>query len=169
MRLLLILLLAINLGITLTGWFTQPERVAVHFDRSGHPDRWASAEIHAAVLAGLHLLIFGLLLATPSLVIRLPTRSVSLPHRDYWLHPDRRIQTRTLLECHLWRFGAVLLGVHAVLNLAVLRANLRQPPHLDVRPLLATVAAFTVYGVVWSATLWRAFRLPAEDPGSRAP
>ncbi len=162
MRALLMVLLAANLGVTAAGWVLLPDRVAVHFASDGRPDGWGSQRQQAAVMTVVHVLIFALLWSGPALVVRLPPRWVNLPHREYWLRPERKAQTRKLLERLLGRFGSVLLLLHVILGVLVLRANLRRPPWLEVRLLYIALAAFALYTVGWLVTFWRAFRIPAS-------
>src|SRR6185295_9706960 len=77
-----------------------PARVASHFNFAGQPDGWMSRTsyllVEAALAIGLPLFIVGI----SSLTRVLPARLWNLPHREYWLAPERRKQTSAWLVQH---------------------------------------------------------------------
>ncbi|MCG8600516.1 MAG: DUF1648 domain-containing protein [Verrucomicrobiales bacterium] len=91
-RIVMVSFFALTIGfLCFTYWaHTQlPERVPVHFDGAGKPDRFSSKVELTAVNAGvavLMLILFGLL---PFFLEKIPPRFWNLPHRDYWLAPER--------------------------------------------------------------------------------
>lgn len=121
-----------------------PERLAVHFGAAGAPDGWMLKDsfvvFSPAMLLGVSLVFYGL-----NFVMRhAPPRYLNLPHKDYWLAPERREQTlrrmgQDFLLIGLF-LGAFLLAIEHLLVLA----NLRQPPGLDVGQLLVCTGALVV-------------------------
>ncbi len=105
------------LGASLQGYYlTQlPERVAVHFNSSGEPDRW-DTPLGAAVPAWVVLSIFPLLgSALVLLLSKIPPQFINLPNKEYWLDPTRRADTIAWLQ----RFFALFLLVPVVTLIAV--------------------------------------------------
>ena len=101
-----------------------PERVPVHFDLQGNPDRWSSPMELTGVLVGVSaffLLLFGLL---PLFMTRLPPSLWNLPHRDYWLAPTRKEGTARVVSMFCFRIGSLtslffLLLHQAVISVAI--------------------------------------------------
>src|SRR5207237_1170658 len=80
-----------------------PERVATHFDASGQPNGWMSRHGHIIFIMLLGLAL-PLLVAGSFFCLRFfPGRGINLPHREYWLAPERRAGTFSYLLRHgLW-------------------------------------------------------------------
>ncbi|WP_257387181.1 hypothetical protein [Tahibacter caeni] len=138
--------------IVLTG-FLLPAQVASHFSAPGRAD----AALPRAGYLGF-MLVFGA--ALPLFVailsdrlLRNPRTPLNLPHRDYWLAPERRAATVDFLCRQNAGFAvqlAVFLGyVHAL----VVYANRLQPPRLPSVAFVAGVLLFV------AAAVWRAMRL----------
>ena len=139
-RILWLLVAAAALQIA---WFYPqlPAKVASHFDGQGRPNGWMSKDgfflLYGAMLA-LQLAVFG---AGARLIRRLPDRWFNLPHRDYWLAPERRDQTLDYLEgWGLWFGCAVMAFLLGIFQLAI-EANLKQSP-LALGPTWALLGGF---------------------------
>jgi uncharacterized membrane protein len=133
-----------------------PAQVALHFDAAGRPDRWGSKqELLGWTLGGLALIVAAL---SPAvwLVAVLPPSLINMPHRDYWLAPERAAETRrTLIDRMGWFVCATLLLMIAVFRIA-LRANLRQPPQATIP--YGYFAVYFVFVVLWFLELLWHFR-----------
>lgn len=76
-------------GFTLWVHRQLPDRVPVHFDGAGFPNRYSSKVELLVVnlgVAGLMLVIFGIL---PFFIGRIPKKLLNFPHKEYWLAPER--------------------------------------------------------------------------------
>lgn len=75
-----------------------PERVASHFDAAGQADGWSSKTaffvFNLAFVAGMALLFLGL----TAWQGRIPSAWINLPHKDYWLAPERRAATLETIQ-----------------------------------------------------------------------
>jgi hypothetical protein len=138
-----------------------PERVATHFNGSGQPDGWMSRSAHLQFMA-----VFGLAfpLFIPAIVYAgrfLPDRFCNLPHRDYWLAPQRRPETMAYVFRHsLWISPMALCFVIGI-NASVIDANRLAQPHLSMPLVLALVGGFLAGAAVWGVSLTRHFhRVP---------
>ena len=108
-----------------------PERVASHFNAAGVADGWMSRSAYlwtmGGTAAGVALLMLGVGFGTRYL----PASAINLPHREYWLAPERQADTYAAFEC----FGLWMAAIQAVLvlgiHLLVVEANERQPPELS--------------------------------------
>ena len=67
-----------------------PERVATHFGIDGQPNDWMSRTAATLLLAAVQLGVPLFLVGVTSLARRMPNSMINIPHKDYWLHPDRR-------------------------------------------------------------------------------
>lgn len=126
-RLQRVILLGIGL---LAGWSVNsawpylPERVASHFNAHGQPDRYMPREAfftNMALLGGGAILFLLLIAGLPRV---LPNKLINLPHRDYWLAPERRHETVQYLAIWSgWCAIATSVLLVAMLDLT-LRANI---------------------------------------------
>ncbi|MFZ4766539.1 MAG: DUF1648 domain-containing protein [Roseimicrobium sp.] len=121
-----------------------PERVATHFNASGQPNGWMTREgtVWFMGLFGVCVPWFMVLaFASPRWI---PARFVNLPNRGYWLSDDNRQETLDWLgRAGVWLGCTVLLFMGAT-HALIVRANLTQPPRLELTSLLAVVGAFIV-------------------------
>src|SRR3954468_21478203 len=80
-----------------------PDRVATHFGAGGEPDGWMSRSSHLLFM-GVFGLAFPLFVVGLFFILRfLPDSGLNIPHRDYWLAPERRSETFAYLFRHsLW-------------------------------------------------------------------
>lgn len=88
----------LSLGQHAWYWPQLPDRVATHFGIDGQPNDWMSRTSSTLMLCGIQLGLPLFLAGVMSLANRLPDSMINIPHREYWLHPDRRAATS------LWRF-----------------------------------------------------------------
>jgi len=135
-------LVAVGLAFVLSTSAGLPEQVATHFGPGGQANGWMSRDgyrlLALALVLGLPLTMLGVTVWAP----RLSGSFVKLPHREYWLAPERLEATRATLRA----FGAAMAVLGALfaigLHAAVLAANATSPPRLDEAPFLAGIGAF---------------------------
>ena len=136
-----------------------PERIATHFNAAGEADGHDN-KVHFAVVQGCIMAFIPVLLAGLSwLLPRLPVSMINVPHREYWLAPERRAATQEAVARFLLLMAAVILSFLAGLMHLILQANLTAKPRLGagVWALTAVQVAFIVAALV--GLLWR-FRKP---------
>ena len=120
-----------------------PDPMASHFGLSGRPNGWSS---HFRVIVGLSVLVllFAAIFAATFFFSRVPDRLINLPHKTYWLAPERREATLLYLSAWLrWFLLLTLAFVTLVVGLTF-RANLSTPPQLSVAALGLLVIYFVV-------------------------
>jgi uncharacterized membrane protein len=159
---LLLSLYAVFAGSLLYAAGQLPERVATHFDFRGKPDGWMSKEADllfmAAVGFGLPLFIVGLSFATRFF----PRRLVNLPHRDYWLAPERRKATSAYVGNHSLWLASMMLAFLTAVHLLMVFANAQPSARLDTPTILALLAFFIAGTGLWGWRLYRHFDRPLE-------
>ena len=88
---------------------------------------------------------------------------INLPHKEYWLAPERRAETLAILDRSFAWFGcAVLLVVTTAVNYAIGR-NLHPGAQLDPPVLIYVLGGFFVFTILWSIRLLTHFaRIPRD-------
>ncbi|MGB8475551.1 MAG: DUF1648 domain-containing protein [Candidatus Acidiferrum sp.] len=144
-----------------------PEVVASHFNAHGVANGWQPKalffEFFVGAVAIASLLEFGV----PALFSKLPPTMINLPHKEFWLAPDRREETLALLNRSFAWFGfAVLVVVTTAINYAI-GQNLHPGTQWGSLLLILVLAGFMVFAIASSVRMLSHFyRLP---PGSFTP
>jgi Protein of unknown function (DUF1648) len=141
---------------------TLPDIVTTHFGSSGEADGSMSRAIYVRfMLLFVVLLPLGLNLLVGR-VLRLPSTRINIPHREYWLAPERRTETVERLRTHMRLFGLMLAGFLCYVHWRVVQANRLTPPALDSTKFAYGLALFMVALTAWIVVLRRAFRPPRQ-------
>jgi hypothetical protein len=148
-------------GSMVFGAAVLPDRVASHFGPRGEANAWMSKEANLLYLGGvglgLPLFILGLTYVTRFF----PDSTFNLPHRDYWLAPERRKQTVDFLfHQSFWMAGLTQLFLSWVNFLAII-GNRQTPQRLSMPGLWIALVLFLVALGFWIASLIRYFDRPA--------
>jgi hypothetical protein len=144
-------------------WFTAPqlpERVATHFGGRGQPNGWMTREQHVRFTLIMGTAMPAFVLGVFAFMRRGSGRGLNIPHKDYWLAPERRDATFDFLQnCGRWLAGlliAFLAGVHY----SILAANARSPVALSLADLGSVAGFFLAALAVWVVLLHQRFRIP---------
>jgi uncharacterized membrane protein len=108
-----------------------PERVATHFNGSGQPDAWMSRGRQTAWHIVTVLFLTGVFQGIALLQPRLPKEYVNIPHRDYWLAPERAAATHAWIAGVVLLMGCAVMVFFLVLFHLIYQANLSPRPRLD--------------------------------------
>ena len=100
-----------------------PETVASHFDAAGKANGWMSRGTQTAWQIGTVLFIAGLLEGIARINRLIPDEHLNLPHRAYWLAPERRAATIAWIGTVVRLMGCVLLVFFIGLFHQVYRVN----------------------------------------------
>ena len=142
-------------------WGHLPDKVATHFNIEGNPNDWMSKTNATIVMCGFQVGMPFLLMAVTSLASRLPSSMVNIPHREYWLHPDRRASSMHYVQSFM-NWIAVAFSLYAIaINHLVFKAN-RDSESLNTVWFGALMAVFLISVFVAVAALIYHFRLPRE-------
>jgi uncharacterized membrane protein len=107
-----------------------PEKVAAHFNGSGQADGWMSRGARTAWHVVTVLFLAAVFQGITTLLSRLPKEYVNIPHRDYWLAPERAAATHARVRTSLLLIGCSVMIFFIVLFHLSYRANLNPPPRL---------------------------------------
>ena len=159
---LLYLLLFIALAVTFNDL---PERMATHFSGDGRANGWMSRTAHLWFTTGLGLGLPGAVVGICYAIRFFPVGLLNIPHRDYWMAPERRGATYDFIFHHsLWLAClavAFVIGIH----LSIVQANKVFPPMLASGSLMIILVGFVTGVVVWSFLLLRRFfKVPERAP-----
>ncbi len=162
-RLPLAALVLTHLGLAVSLLYASqklPDPVASHFNGQGVPDGWMSRSAHLWAMTGIGFGLSLFMLATFYSIRFFPNAAFNLPHRDYWLAPERRTETcDALFHAGLW-FTSLLAAFMAAINLLIVAANNARPVQLSSSIWLLG-GAFLASTLWWTYTLYRRFRSPA--------
>lgn len=130
-----------------------PETVPSHFGASGRPDAWSPKNffvtfylITVAVCSVLFLsLSFGL--------SRMPVSLINLPHKEFWLVPERKEKTFAYLSQYFLLFASATLLLlfdvfHQSFQVALGKAQALSHPLVSLVVYLALISVWTIRMVV---------------------
>jgi len=144
------------------GWYLprMPASMATHYDAGGVPNGFmtpgTALEVHLAILGVLALAFVAL----PALLGKVAVGLINIPHRGYWLSPERRAASLAALRSRMEALGCAALLLMLGIGEFSFRANLDPAPRLPTWPLLCVVGAFLAFLVVWMVLLIRRFPRP---------
>ncbi len=128
-------LLILATGVQLICFCPQlPERLASRFDGHGKAIEWCSK---ASFLRSNLVVFLLVVLLFPVLWIILPwipASMINVPHKDFWLAPERYAYGLTLVRDFLLCMGCLTLMCVAAFMHVTMRANLTAQPNLGYAP-----------------------------------
>lgn len=159
-----LVVLVVLLGLSAISIFgfrgSLPERVASHFDFQGVADGWMTRDQYVLTMGATALLMPLFMLAIGLSFQVLPAESMNLPHREYWLSPDRKAETALYMTKWMAWLSCIVVALTLALHWLVVRANHADPVRLS-NEIWILVAAFLGSVVCWLVNLIRHFsRLP---------
>ncbi len=138
-----------------------PERVATHFNGAGRANGWMSRNTHTTLQVVTIVFVTALIQGIVYGNTRLPREYINIPHRDYWLAPERVAATHDWIGGMVLLMGCGLAAFFLAIFQLIYRANLAPAPQLDlmVWGFAGGLVVFVLATVV--ALVARFARLPA--------
>lgn len=136
-----------------------PERLASHFDAAGKANGYMSRE-------GFFLFMLAFTIGVPIFLVSLTgllphvlsPMMINIPHRMYWLAPERRKTTIDFLTQHAIWLGCILVVFLCCVDWLVICANTSGGrPQLPVMPLAAVIVLFFTALGFWTWSMFRRF------------
>src|SRR5258708_29103500 len=127
------LFFALAIAATATSLATSgnlPEHVASHFASGGAANGWMSREIYVVIVLAMATLLPLFIVAMMARLPRMNPRRVRLPHRDYWLAPERRDPTFATLAGFAFALACALTLFIGGMHWIIFEANATTPPRL---------------------------------------
>lgn len=158
----LVMLVLLTVGYAVLVWLDAsqlPERVAIHFGIGGRANGWADR--HQAVLFSEILTIVPVIFLALALLMRVfPAGAFNLPHRDYWLAPERRAETVAAISSQLMWMGCLMVLFLSGVYWLTIEANRLTPPHLPMQSFLVLLISFLAATGIWMVLFLRRFFKP---------
>ena len=157
---LYIVLFLFGLAITQSIYFYPllPDAVGSHFDAAGKVNGSSTTKFSYFISL---LTTSSFMLVLPSILKYLPTSSINLPHREYWLSDDRREQTLNFFNGHMSWFGAATMTLMIAIFHLTFLANLSPTKNLNVFLSWTIFGAFFLFMIGWVVVLIRRFPTPS--------
>ena len=137
-----------------------PSRLASHFAASGMPNGWMTKTQFLITYIVILLPAFAIEFWVPRRIAKMPNAKLNLPNKEYWLAPERRVETFAYFESFFAWYGCAFLFVVALAMGLAMRANLVTPPRLPAVPIVSVIAGFALYNVAAVAAMYRRFSMP---------
>ena len=138
-----------------------PAYVASHFGASNAPNGWMTRDGYLAFMLAFAVVLPVFIAAMIGLLPRARSKSINIPHKDYWLDPQRRAATLNALSAHGAWFGSLVALFVAAIHYVVLVANRSTPPQLPADIFWMLLVGFVAAIVLWAGALWLRFRNPS--------
>lgn len=119
-----------------------PERMASHFAADGRANGWQSRGAFFALmlLVTSTSAIVGFLV--PRQIAARSNTRINLPHRDYWLAPERREETMSFISATMAWFACGVLFVLISGTFLAFEANLAADHRFNSQAMLAVLVGF---------------------------
>ena len=142
-------------------WVTSlalPEVVASHFVGSGAANGFMPRASYVRFMLLFVVVLPTVLVLVPSVGLNKLKAGIRLPNKEYWLAPERQMETIEFLRQHMARFGSMLVVFLCYIHWLVVRANTAAPPSMPAPWAMGGIGVFVVCALVWSIALLRRFR-----------
>ena len=167
MRKLLICFFLANVILTLISLLILPSEVAIHFGRNGIPDSWAPKETNAIIFLVIQLPLFILFYSASILPLKIPSKLLSLPNKNYWLKEENISRIKPQLVSLMLEFGCALFTFLLGTGLLTLEANLSDPVRLNEAIFFPLFIAFMIFTGYWCVKFTMAFKIPGTKKGHK--
>ncbi len=135
-----------------------PDRVASHFGAGNLPNGWMTRDGYLVFMLAFAVLLPAIVAAGVGVVPYLSPRRVNIPHRDYWLAPERRAATFSSLVSSACWLGCLIAVFVAGAHYAILEANAAAPPRLPADLFWTLMIGFLAGLGLWIGALFLRFR-----------
>lgn len=134
-----------------------PQRMATHFDASGHPNGWMGRS-SAVIFQGVVGLILPLVIAAAFFTIRfVPPKRINIPRRDFWFAAGRRDETCTYFARQGFWLASLLVLLQGMVWYQLIESNSKNIPQLSSSGLFVTLGVFGVAMTAWGLSFFRHF------------
>ena len=151
-RRILIALIFVTVIQVIVYYPQMPEVSASHFDGSGHPNGWMSRNAFFAMHLGIVALLAFIFLFLPSRLGFMSYKTWNIPHRDYWMMPERRKETTQIVQNQMLWCGAASMAFIIVVIQLTIEANLNRPVELS-SAVLWLLGGYMVFMLSWAIRL----------------
>lgn len=159
------LLLLLMLTAAQLGWYESrlPDPVVSSFDYDGEPQGWMSKGSALFYWTTISVLAAALCWGIAALIRRLGGRGINVPHPEYWLAPERKMETVGFVARRLEWFSVVFYLFMLWTHQLTIVANLSDPPHMPSGPFWLGFGAFMLFSTWWTLRLIMHFQFKPKD------
>ncbi len=136
-----------------------PERVATHFNGAGQADGWMHRDNATWMMIGLQTIMPLVFIGIAYMIYFTPTHMINIPHREYWLGPDRKDASVAFIARYTAAFSLAISLFFIGMNHLTFRANL-SGGNLNPLGFWSLLAGFLAFTALWVAWLLLRFRIP---------
>ena len=158
--LFVVVLLILAAGQTIYYYGQLPATMASHFDGAGQANDWQSKMAFFGIYWLVVALNVGMFVLLGVFLPRIPAQYINLPHKDYWLAPERREASFLDLARQMEWFAVGSLVLLLVIIQMVITTNLNNSAVLPSVPTWITLGAYFVFIAVWMLVVLRRFKKP---------
>lgn len=137
-----------------------PPVVASHFGASGLADGFMSRTAYLLLMVTVTIGIPLAIVLVQALVDH-THESLRIPHRQYWMAPERRDATMAFMRRQAMRFAILLAVFLCFVHWLVVDGNAAKPPRLNNSLFIPALVAFFAAVGIWVAAFWVRFRRSA--------
>ena len=166
-RIIYFLMLAVGLFSWVRSYSLLPERMASHFGFDGAPNGWMPKDSFFLVMSLMLGLTLFISFVVPRIIAALPDNQINLPHKAYWLAPERRTNTFQFVCAQMSWFGCAILFVLLFGTSLAINANLSPDGRFDNNTMLKVMAAFLFLMIFWTVHFLRHFLRIPDDSSTR--
>jgi hypothetical protein len=141
-----------------------PEMLGSHFGIDGAVNGWQGKAAFFSVEVAIIVLATVVSFGAPRLIAAMPVSLINLPHKEFWLGPERR--ENTLLYIRTWSvwFGCGLLAFLLFVMELAFRANMLMPPRFNNAAFVPALVAFVTFDTFALLRLILHFSRTPSDP-----
>ncbi len=139
-----------------------PAVIAGHFNAAGVANSWQPKQVFFGLFALVYVLITVTYLSMPRLLNSLPVALISLPNKDYWLAPQRRVETTLRIGDQMAWFGAAVMTMLVIVGQLAIQANLPGSGGRLTAAVWLPFGALAIFSIVWGIRFFSIFRVPSQ-------
>ena len=140
-----------------------PEILGSHFSRGGFVNGWQTRTAFFGTELGMIVLATAVSFGVPRIIAAAPVALLNLPHKEYWMAPERREDTLAYIRVWSAWFGCGLLAFSLFALELVLRANLHTPPRFSNAAFVPALLAFVAFATMLVLRLILHFSRTPDD------
>jgi uncharacterized membrane protein len=139
-----------------------PEKMASHFGPNGEADGYMTKSSFALTYVGIMAFVTVIFVGMRALLAKLPSDTINLPNREYWLASERKEATLLKFAEQMNQFGvAACVYLAAVMHL-VIQANISGSHQLGGL-FLVYLMLFLAFTAFWVWQITRFWQLPKAN------
>jgi uncharacterized membrane protein len=146
-----------------------PSVMASHFTANGTPNGWQSKSaffVFSSIVIAMSAFVS---FVVPRFIAKRSDDRINLPHKSYWLAPERREETMRFLSAQMNWFGCGLLFVSLYALSQAINANLPSVGHFDAAGMWYVLGGFLLFVFAWLGLFVRHFYNVPPDQANTVP